>query len=299
MRSTVSIKGMALALVIFFIGASLLCYLFLYRPRSIKAMKETRETASLERKLEEKDQELKKIEGEIEANKEGGTRDYFNRHQIPPKEREATFLEILDELVNRLDVKTEKVKPEPTQETPEYIRYPFLVETKSKYEEIAKFVDSLENSLGLNVDDLNIRNDPKDPLLHRLKFTVSTFELKETEPSPPPETPDQQGPSIHVDVRDDIVLKRDPFLEKEEKRKIIPPEPKPKKRWARRPRLKLNGIIHIGRTNVAIINDTVLREGDWILKHRIVRIDEDKVILEYRGEERVLKIEGLVKTKKG
>jgi len=291
--------------VIFFIGASLLCYLFLYRPRSIKAMKGTRETASLERKLEEKNQELNKIRKEIEANKEGGTRDYFNRYQIPPKERETTFLEILDELANRLDVKTEKVKPEPTQETPEYIRYSFLVETKSKYEEIAKFVDSLENSLGLNVDDLNIRNDPKDPLLHRLKFTVSTFELQETEPSPPPETPDQQGPSIHVDVRDDIVLKRDPFLEKEEKKKIIAAR-KPKERPRRLPRLELNGIIKIGRTKVAIINGEDVREGDWVTarkgkrtaRYRILEIRENEVIADYKGEKYTFKLEPLVQTKK-
>jgi len=298
MRSTLSIKNMALALVIFFIGASLLCYLFLYRPKIIKALKGAKETASLERALEAKNQELKKIREEIEANKEDGNRDYFNRYRIPPKERETTFLGILNELANRLGIKTETVKPEPKQETPEYIRHPFLVETKSKYEEIAKFVDSLENSLGLNLDDVNIQNDPKDPLWHRLKFTVSTFELKETESPPPTETPEQQGPRILPEVRDDIDITRDPFLEKEGEKKIARPLI-PKKGPKRLPRLKLNGIIQIGSTNVAIINDTVLREGDWILKHRIVRIDEDKVIMEYRGKKRVLKIEGLVKTKKG
>lgn len=302
MRSTLSIKSMALALVIFFIGTSLLCYLFLYRPKIIKALKGKKETASLERELEAKNQELNKIRQEIEkANKEEVNVDYFKRHRIPPDQRTPTFLATVDEILDRLRIKSITVKPMPEEETPEYTRHPFLVETKSKYEEIAKFVDSLENSLGLNLDDLNIQNDPKDPLWHRLKFTVSTFELKEAESLPPPETPEQQGPRIQVEVRDDILLKRDPFLEKEKEKgkKGVPSERKPKERRARLPRLKLNGIIQIGSTNVAIINDTVLREGDWILKHRIVRIDEDKVILEYQGKERVLKIEDLVKTKKG
>lgn len=299
MRSTVSIKGMALALVIFFVGASLLCYLFLYRPKITKVIKGAGEVAILKDRVEKKTRELNKIREEIErANKEEVNVDYFKRHRIPPEQRTPTFLEMVNDVVNRLGIKTNLVKPMPEEETPEYIRYPFLVETKSKYEEIAKFVDSLENSLGLNLDDLNIQNDPKDPLWHRLKFTVSTFELKETESPPPTETPEQQGPRIQVEVRDDIVVKRDPFLEKEGEKKVARPLI-PKKGPKRLPRLKLNGIIQIGSTNVAIINDTVLREGDWILKHRIVRIDEDKVILEYRGKERVLKIEDLVKTKKG
>jgi len=299
MRSTVSIKGMALALVIFFVGASLFCYLFLYRPKINKVIKGGREVASLNGRVEETMEKLNKIREEIErANKEEVNVDYFKRHRIPPEQRTPTFLAKINEVVNHLGIKTNLVKPMPEEETPEYTRYPFLVETKSKYEEIAKFVDSLENSLGLNLDDLNIQNDPKDPLWHRLKFTVSTFELKETGPSPPPETADQQGPRIQVEVRDDIVVKRDPFLEKEKEEKVVTAAIR-KVPSRRLPRLKLNGIIHIGSTKVAIINDTVLREGDWILKHRIVRIDEDKVILEYRGKERVLKIKDLVKTQKG
>jgi Tfp pilus assembly protein PilO len=294
MKSTVSIKGMALALLIFFIGASLLCYLFLYRPKIIKAVKGTKETASLERRLEGKTQELNKIREEIEANKKGGNRDYFNRYQIPSKERETTFLGILNELAKRLEIKTETVKPEPKQETPEYIKYPFLVESKSKYEEIVKFVDSLENSLGLNVDDLNIRNDPKDPLQHRIKFTVSTFELGNAKPSAADETPKEAPPPITVR---DMVVKRDPFLEKEREKKVVTAD-KPKERPRSLPRLKLDGIIHIGSTKVAIINGTVVREGDWILKHRILGIGEEEVIVIYRGKERILKVEDLVKTQK-
>jgi Tfp pilus assembly protein PilO len=301
MRSTVSIKGMALALLIFFIGTSLFCYLFLYRPKIYRATKGESEVASLTGTVDKKMEELDKIKREIKRDeKEDDDRDYFKRYQIPPEERETTFLGMVNKLVNRLGIRTETVKPEPEQETPEHIRYPFLVETKAKYEEIVKFVDSLENGLGLNVDDLHIRNDPKDPLWHRLKFTVSTFESKEAESPLPDETPKEGPPPIEVEVRDDITVKRDPFVEKEEEKKKVVVARKPKERPPRRlTRLKLKGIIDIAGKKIAIINDTVVREGDWILKHRIVRIDEDKVILEYRGRERVLKIEDLLKTQKG
>ena len=295
MRSTVSIKGMALTLVIFFIGASLLCYLFLYRPKDNKATKGKNEVNSLTKRLEKTTAELNKIRKEIEANKGDRNRDYFNRYQIPPEERESTFLKMHNELVNRLGIKTEMVKPEPEQETPEYIRYPFLVGSKSKYEEIVKFVDSLENSLGLNVGDLNIRNDPKEPLWHRLKFTASTFKLKDAMPSAADKPPKEGLPPITVR---DIVVKRDPFLEKEEETKKLIPAAIPKEPPRRFARLKLNGIIHIGSTKVAIINGTVVREGDSISNHHILQIGEEEVITLYRGKERILKIEDLVKTQK-
>ena len=45
------------------------------------------------------------------------------------------------------------------------------------------------------------------------------------------------------------------------------------------------------------MNDKIVREGDWIARHRIVRIGEDEVIVVYGGKKRTLKIEELVKTK--
>lgn len=191
------------------------------------------------------------------------------------------------------------VKPMPQEESPDYIRYPFLVETRSKYEEIAKFIDSLENSFKLNLDDLHIENDPKAPLWHRLKFTVSTFELKSAESSPSDETGKVEAAPIQMVVRNDITVRRDPFLEKElkgeEREKKVPPLPK--RRRKRRPPLKLKGIIDIAGKKVAIMNDKIVREGDWIARYRIVRIGEDEVIAVYGGKKRTLKIEELVKTK--
>ena len=294
MRSTVSIKGMITALMIFFIGVSLLCYLFLYRPKINKVIKGAREVSSLNGRVEKTMLELNKIREGIERfNKEEVNVDYFKRHQIPPEQRTPTFLAKVNDVVNRLGVKTIMVKPLPQEESPEYIRYPFLVEAKSKYEEIVKFIDSLESSLGLNLDDLHIENDPKNPLWHRLKFTVSTFELKRAESPPSEEMPKGEGPPIQVVVRDDIAVKRDPFLEKE---KRVVTGPIRKKRKKRLPSLKLNGIIDIAGRKVAIINDKIVREGDWIGRHRIVRIDDDEVIAIYRRKERTLKIEDLVKT---
>jgi hypothetical protein len=109
--------------------------------------------------------------------------------------------------------------------------------------------------------------------------------------------PEGDGPPIEVEVRHDIEVKRDPFLEKE-KEKVVALAPERKVRRKGPPRLKLNGIIDIMGRKIAIINDTVIREGDEIAKHRIVRIDEDQVITVYRRKERILKIEDLVETEK-
>jgi Tfp pilus assembly protein PilO len=296
MRSSVSVKGMVLALVIFFFGASLLCYVFLYRPKITKVVKGAREISSLNGRVETAIQKVNEMRKEIEeANRDEVNVDYFNRHRIPPEERTPTFLGIVNDVVNQLGIKTVTVEPLPQEESPDYIRYPFLVETKSKYGEIVKFVDSLENSLELNLDELRIEKDPKDPLWHNLKFTVNTFEFTRKGSSPPDRMPEGNGPPIQVAVRVGIEVKRDPFLEKE---KVIAVKPKQEERRERLPRLELNAIIDIAGRKIAIINDTVVREGDWIAKHRIVRIGEDQVITMYRRKERILKIEDLVKTEK-
>lgn len=299
MRSTLTIKGMVITLLVFFIGVSLLLLFFLYMPRLSKERKDRRAIASLDGKVKKTIQEINKIREEIEGfNKEDVNVDYFKRHQIPPEQRTPTFLAKVNDVVNRLGIKTIMVKPMPQEESPDYIRYPFLVETKSKYEEIVKFVDSLENSFGLNLDELQIKNDPKDPLWHRLKFTVSTFELKRPESSPPEKMEEVEDFPIQVMVRDDIAVKRDPFLEKElEKEKRVATAAISKRRQRRLPPLKLKGIIDIAGTKVAIINDKIVREGDWIARYRIVQIGEDEVVALYGRKKRILKIKELVKTK--
>jgi len=299
MRSSLTIKGMVITLLVFFIGVSLLLLFFLYMPRLSKERKDRRAIASLDGKVQKTIQEINKIRQEIEGfNREDVNVDYFKRHQIPPEQRTPTFLAKVNDVVNRLGIKTTMVKPLPQEESPDYIRYPFLVETKSKYEEIVKFVDSLENSFGLNLDELQIENDPKDPLWHRLKFTVSTFELKRPESSPPETKEEGEEFPIQVMVRDDIVVKRDPFLEKElEREKRVATAAISKRRQRRPPPLRLKGIIDIAGTKVAIINDKIVREGDWIARYHIVQIGEDEVVALYGGKKRIFKIKELVKTK--
>ena len=299
MRSTVTLRGMVLALVIVFIGASLLCYLFLYRPKVIKVVKGTKEISSLKGRVEKAITETREIREEIDRiSEEKRNVDYFTRHQIPPEQRTPTFLAKVNDVVNRLGIKTVKVKPMPQEESSEYIRYPFLVEAKSKYEEIVKFIDSLENSFGLNLDDVHVENDPKDPLWHDLKFTVSTFEFTRAESQPPGKEGAEEGSSIQPEVRDDIAVARDPFLEKELKReKRIVKAPIRKIPRKGLPPLKLNAIIDIAGRKIAIINDTIVREGDSVARHRIVRIGENEVVTTYGTKERILEIEDLVKTK--
>lgn len=298
MRSSISIKGMIMALVIFFVAVSSLLYFFLYLPKMNKVKKDMRTISLLNGRVENAIRGVNELQEKIEGfNKDEVNVDFFKRHQIPPERRTPTFLEKVNELVNRLGIKTIMVKPMPEEESPDYIRYPFLVEAKSKYEEIIKFIDSLENSFKLNLDDLHIENDPKDPLWHRLKFTVSTFELKGTESSSFNEKGNLKGPPLQMVVRNDITVKRDPFLEKEPtKEGRVVTASIPKIRRKRLPPLKLNGIIDIAGRKVAIMNDKIVREGDWIAKHRIVQIGEDEVIAVYGSKKRTLKIEALVKS---
>ena len=103
---------------------------------------------------------------------------------------------------------------------------------------------------------------------------------------------------LQMVVRNDIRVKRDPFLEKELKKekKRVAEAPIRKIRRKRLPPLKLNGIIDIAGRKVAIMNDKIVREGDWIAKHRVVQIGEDEVVAVYGRKKRTLKIEPLVKS---
>jgi len=298
MRSYVSIKSMIIALVIFFIGVSFFFYLFLYLPKMNKVKKERGVISSLNGRVEKAIREVDELQEKIERfDKEEVNVDFFKRHQIPPERRTPTFLEKMNELVNRLGIKTVMVKPMPEEESPDYIRYPFLVEARSKYGEIVKFIDSLENSFKLNLDDLHIESDPKDPLWHHLKFTVSTFELKSEESLPSHEKGKVKGTPLQMVIRNDIKVNRDPFLEQElERGKRVAKVPIREIRRKRRPVLKLKGIIDIAGKKVAIINDKIVREGDWIVQHRIVQIGEDEVTTVYGRKKRTLKIESLLKS---
>jgi len=161
-------------LMITFIGASSLCYLFLYRPTSKKAAKGAREIAALEVKLKNKIHELNTVQAEIEKIRKAGP-------ETPPVQistNAPVFLEKINKEANRFGIRIVAAKPLPPQKFPEYIRHPFLIEAKSKYAETVKFIHSLEAS-GLSVDDLHIQNDPKDPLRHRFKFSVSTFQFRD------------------------------------------------------------------------------------------------------------------------
>ncbi len=299
MISTISIKGVIGALVIFFISVSSLFYFFLYRPKIYKVQKGSREISSLNERVKNAILELKSARKEIERfDKEDVNVDYFKWHQIPPENRTPTFLAKINELVNLLGIKTTMVKPMPQEESPDYIRYPFFVETKSKYGEIVKFIDSLENSFNLSLDDLHIENDPKDPLWHRLTFTVSTFELKRTKSSLSEKAEKVEDVPFHIAIRDDITVEKDPFLDKGLKgEKRVATAAIPKRRRGGLPPLKLNGIIDIAGKKVAIINNKIVKEGDWIARYRILKIGEDEVVALYGRKKRILKIKELVKMK--
>jgi hypothetical protein len=121
--------------------------------------------------------------------------------------------------------------------------------------------------------------------------------LKDTESSVPHEKGKVESAPLQMVVRNDITVKRDPFLEKELKREQrVVKAPIRKIRRKRLPSLKLNGIIDIAGRKVAIMNDKIVREGDWIAKHQIVQIGEDEVIAVYGRNKRTLKIEALVKS---
>lgn len=172
MKSSVSIKALFVTQLILFMGATLLCYFALYRPKIIKAARGTKEVASLERTLEGKMQELKRAQSDIERLREQSS----GVQTVPVIRGIPRFLEGITDAANRLDIRILSVKPMPPEESHGYTRYPFQIKTKSIYGAMVKFIHTLEDRYKLSVERIHIENDPKEPLWHHFECTVTSFQ---------------------------------------------------------------------------------------------------------------------------
>jgi hypothetical protein len=134
----------------------------------------------------------------------------------------------------------------------------------------------------LSLNDLTIETDKKISSIHRLKFALSIFELKDDlETANPGESAERQI-SSPVDM-DLVAVVRDPFSPRRQVEVAqVPQKPKKTKRTTQKPtepKLVLMGIMDIDGNRRAIINNNVLKPGDMIRGQRIDEIADDHVII--------------------
>jgi Tfp pilus assembly protein PilO len=206
---------------------------------------------------------------------------FFKQRNLSPREGIPELLEQINRMGNQMNIRFVAVKPLEEEDAPEYRRYPFLIETRSAYPELVTFVHRIEDAMRLSLDGLRIEADEKNPFTHRLQFTLNIYELKEDLTTGQVQSVQTQiDPPINMERS---VVHRDPFSPKKGPDLLqVRNEPKPKRVMAKkpkRPKLVLMGIVDVGGSRQAIINNKILRAGEMIGGQRIDRIADDHVVL--------------------
>jgi Tfp pilus assembly protein PilO len=207
---------------------------------------------------------------------------FFKRRDLPPQRGIPELLEQINRMGNKMNLQFVAVKPLEEEKTPEYRRYPFLIEMKAAYPELVNFVHRIENGLHLSLRDLRIETEKKTSSTHRLWFTLNILELEDHAELNPGEPKNAQL-SLPMDV-DRLTVRRDPFALRDSKKPVELPEiPKVAKaapKRPKRPKLVLMGVMDIAGSRRAIINNEVLKQGEIIHGQRIQEIADDHVVME-------------------
>ena len=94
---------------------------------------------------------------------------FFKRRDLSPREGIPDLLEQINKIGNEINIRFVTVKPLEGEETAQYRKYPFLIESQAGYPELVNFVHRIEEGLHLSINDLKIETDEKDALMHHLQ----------------------------------------------------------------------------------------------------------------------------------
>jgi hypothetical protein len=211
---------------------------------------------------------------------------FFSKRNLTPQRGIPELLEQINRISNEMNIRFVAIKPLDEEEAAEYRKYPFLIETRAAYPELVNFVNRIENGMRLSLSNLQIERDPKDVSMHRLQFTLNIVELNDDVDFGPEIWAETVSPdSKNMEL---IAVFRDVFSPKQGTTVAQLPKPPESanvvKKKPRPPKLNLMGIMEIAGKRVAIINDRIVRPGQIILKQRVERIEDDRVII-VRGDQ--------------
>ena len=291
-----SVRHMIAILVTIVILAGVFYTATLYYPTRKRALRVAKSRAMLEAQLET----ASPTGGESqqkEAVTDALTMDvnFFGKRNLTPQRGIPELLEQINRISNEMNIRFVAIKPLDEEEAAEYRKYPFLIETRAAYPELVNFVHRIENGMRLSLSNLQIERDPKDVSMHRLQFTLNIVELDADVDFGPAISADTVSPDSK-ETEELIAVFRDVFSPKQGTTVAQlpkPPEPaKVFKKKRRPPKLNLMGIMEIAGRRVAIINNKIVRPGDVILKQRVKRIEDDRVILMRGSQEYPLFLKG-------
>lgn len=222
---------------------------------------------------------------------------YFNRSNIPGSEKTPYFLSVINSMANTLGIRFLSIIPVSSEEKKGYVKEAFELSFKTDFRRLLHFLFHLQNTLGLNLDRLNIEMADQEGIpeikafikLNALEMTdkdeqmVRTLEgLREFHIASEPKLMDiklvqDRIPKTGLAAMDmSREITRDPFI-------------KPAKIQQIQENLKLMemelqgselvGIIDFSGQRHAIIGRNTVKKGDRIFNMDVLDITHDKVIL--------------------
>ncbi|MFH0926197.1 MAG: SPOR domain-containing protein [bacterium] len=285
--------------ILFWLAIPVPFYMFAYAPeqKELRTLEDeaTNLQISIENAIKNLDDEYVKL---ALVDLTGLSINHFKDQNIPQEERIPKILKEVKELAEKEHIKFLSITPENVDSSQSYYtRIPFTIEAVSSYQEFLDIINKLENEKKLNISELSIYANPKNPDQHQGKLTISTYEMKTNELMIAKEKAEKRAeitiydknqagivetikknrPNIRVSQEFPISwLPRDPFQEildakgTNQEKDIVPV-------------LELEGILDMKGQRQAIINKTYVKEGDEIgtTKCMITRINKDSVDFRY------------------
>ncbi|NIQ38174.1 MAG: type 4a pilus biogenesis protein PilO [Proteobacteria bacterium] len=274
-----------LATIVILLGVFFVTWL--YYPTNKRAKRIANSRAILEAQVEALSPMVGGAEGVAEITEiMSGEVNFFKRRNLSPSKGIPELLEEISTIGRQAKIQFVAIKPVEEKDDPSYREYPILIEAKASYSELVNFVHQMENLLQLSLRDFRIENEEKDPLIHRLHFTLNIVELKQDHPAVKGNSGERHVPRpVDTDL---VAVHRDPFSQEEESpvvQVLGKPGNEKASRRSGRPKLVLTGILDVGEGGFVIINGKILKVGETIEGQRIQQIGNNHVIILDESEE--------------
>lgn len=247
-------------------------YNYLYRPKlaEIDSLKKTLEMIDLEIKMIVPDEKVLKRGVELKKIIKAELDELIAKI---PTEAEVPFIieKFISEVGKGLNIDYNLIQPQPVVSEGKYKRLPLKVTFISDYMDLNLYLTKLKTLPStIRTDELDLKRTGELPKL-KVHMLLSSFVM-------PGEAPVKawqfrRKPYLY-----------DPFFKPEEKARVVIPKKKED--------LVLQGIWK-GKKNIAFINDKAVGVGQYINGYKVIKIEDNKVILQKGRKTYTLKFGGI------
>ena len=162
-------------------------YMLFLKPQFTKFLNKNSEFSTVKKRVDSARKLIaskEKIYNQLEALK---ARSSAVQKKLPDQESMSSLLGAFSSIAESSGVSILKIKPvesetsSPAAKTTKeaYDKFSILIEAKAGYFQLVRFVDKLENmDRFIEIDDIEVRNDPNDPRRHDIKMDLKTYVMK-------------------------------------------------------------------------------------------------------------------------